>query len=111
MPGSQPRSGLFANPAVQSCTSISAPNTQPLTAPTAASTATDRQPGKRSEPETSGAARPAATPTHPVAKTWYGSHGPTPPSASAETRIENAPTRKPYDGPNTQPAHSTRKKM
>ena len=46
-------------------------------------------------------ARPAATPTQPSPKTWYGTHGPTPPPAMAETRMESAPARNPNEVPKT----------
>src|SRR6266567_2873944 len=85
-----------------------APTTQPINAPTRARTSTSRQPGTepRQRP-----ARPAATPTQPTAKIWYGTQGPIPPPANAETRIVSAPARNPNEVPKTYPAHSTRKKI
>src|SRR5712691_3872199 len=90
--------------------SSSAPTTHPITAPTAASARTSRQSGIR-EPRLQCPASPAATPTQPTAKTWYGTQGPIPPPTTAETRIDSAPARNPNEVPKTYPAHRTRKKI
>src|ERR1700674_2407520 len=99
MPGAQPRVGLPRYTGTQSVMSSRAPNTQPMIAPTPARTSRSRQPvGARPRQSP---ANPAATPTHPSANAWYGTQGPTPPPAIAETRIERAPARNPKELPKT----------